>query len=141
MGPQEDDVGGELEKIGRVIGAQRRFVGRKRPGDGLDLAQLAAGELVDASGEREGPAAVHQTAFDGQLESGAGILGLSTGAQLVMPVLAQLGAPEALGAAARFLRPDGEIGEFAHAEGGGPLFEGELHGVRGRPMDSPLPAG
>jgi hypothetical protein len=83
--------------------------------------------LVDASGEGECPAVVDDLAGDGDFELGGGVFGGSLGAELVMPVGAELGAPETGGRAGRIAGAEGEVGEFTHAEAGGALIEVEVH--------------
>ncbi len=90
--------------------------------------------MVDAALEGDGPASVDEGAFDGDFELDAGMKGavggkffFGAGAEFVMPVLAELGAPESLRATTGFLRAEGKIGEFPDADGGGFIFEGELH--------------
>ena len=54
---------------------------------------------------------------------------LGSRAHFVVPVLAELGAPQALRSAARLLRAEDKAGEFADAQAGGLVFEGEFHGA------------
>ncbi len=67
------------------------------------------------------------------------MLGDGAVAEFVVPVGAELGAPEA-GAAAGdgVARAEGKSGEVADAQGGGALIEGELHRVRGNPGALPI---
>ena len=102
-GPQQGGVGGELDEIVGVLGAEFGFVRRQGAGDGLDFAQRDAArvaeDLVDAAGEREGPAAMNDRALDRNLELGAGVLGERARTKLAVPVGAELRAPQAGGPA------------------------------------------
>ena len=129
--PGEGEVTGELHEIAGVIGAQGGLVGGQRTGDGLDLAEGdRAGEvhaLVDAAGQGERPAAVKDPAGDRDLELGAGCFLRGAGAELVVPVGAELRPPDPGGTAAGIMRAGGELREFAHAQAGGALVEVEFH--------------
>ena len=125
-------VGGELDEIVGVVAAEFGFVGREGAGDGLDFAEGECGagaeELIDAAGEGEGPAAVDEAALDGDLELGGGGGGGGLGAEFVVPVGAELRAPEAgRAAAAGVVGAEGEGGEFADTQAGGAGVEGEFH--------------
>src|SRR5476651_2671621 len=86
-----------------------------------------AQELVDAAGERERPAAVNDAALDGDLELGGGDIGGGAGPELVVPVRAELRAPQTGGTAAGIVRAEGEGGEFARAQRGRAGVEIEAH--------------
>lgn len=93
--------------------------------------------MIDAPGEGEGPAAVEDAAFDRDFElGGGGVFGGGLGAELLVPVGAELSAPETLGAAGGIARAEGEIGKLPDAQAGGAGVEGEFHadadGIRGR---------
>ena len=130
----QDGVGGELEKVGGVVRAQVLFGHGERARDGFDFAENGADDLVDAAGERKCPTLPDELALDRHFEgdvrapgTGDGIFLFGAGAELVVPVLAELRAPETLRAAAGFLRADGEVGKLADTEVGGAELEGELH--------------
>ena len=129
--PVEGEVTGELHEIAGVIGAQGGLVGGQRTGDGLDLAEGdRAGEvhaLVDAAGQGERPAAVKDPAGDRDLELGAGCFLRGAGAELVVPVGAELRPPDPGGTAAGIMRAGGELREFTHAQAGAALVEVEFH--------------
>ncbi|MCX6956343.1 MAG: hypothetical protein NTV51_29770 [Verrucomicrobia bacterium] len=133
-------VGGELDEVVGVVAAEFGFVGGERAGDGLDLAEddqgagrgvVAGGdggadELVDAAREVEGPAAMDDGARDGDFElGGGGVGGDGLGPELVVPVGAELGAPEAsIAAAAGVMGAEGEGGKLADAQADGAGVEG-----------------
>ena len=75
---------------------------------------------------------LNDLAADGDLEfGGRGVFGDSAGAQFVVPVRAELSAPDAgVAAGAGFTWPKRKAREFAHAQGGGALFEIVDHGRR-----------
>jgi len=133
----ERDVGGELRKVARIIRAQFAFLDGKRSGDCLDFAKGdgagGAQQLVDAPRELQGPAAVENPAFDCDFERGLGFGGGRLGAKLLVPVRAELGAPQTGRSAAAVARPHREIGEFPDTQAGGALVEGEFHA--GRPHE------
>ena len=126
----EGGVGGELDEVRRVLGAEFGVVGGEFAGDGFDFAEgdasLAGDELVDAAGEGEGPAVVDDAAGDGDFEEGVAALGGGLGAELVVPVGAELGAPEAGGGAEGIAGAEGELGELTNAQAGGALVEVEV---------------
>ena len=99
----EGDVGGELSKIGGVVGAQFRFVGGERAKSGFYLAEDSGRrsrcwkKLVDATGERQCPACVKNAAGYGNLKGGGGCGDASVGTKFLMPAGAKLCAPDALG--------------------------------------------
>jgi hypothetical protein len=64
-------------------------------------------DLVDAAVEGEGPALVGDAAGDGDLEGGGGASASDLAAQFVVPVRAELGAPDALRTAAAVVRGRG----------------------------------
>jgi hypothetical protein len=131
----EGGVGGELDEIVGMDGAQLGLVRGQGGGDRLDLAEhRPAGlpeELIDAAGERERPTPVHDLPGDGDFERG-GLRMIPGGlpAELLVPVGAELRAPEAGGAgAAGIVGAEGEGGKFADAQAGGAGVEGEFHAV------------
>ena len=84
--------------------------------------------MVDAAVERDGPAAVEDTAVDGDFEfGGGGVFSGSERAELLVPVSAELGAPEAVGAAGGIAGAEGEVREFADAQAGRAGVEGIFH--------------
>ena len=125
--PPQDGVGGELEKIGRVVGAQPGLVRGQGARNAFDFPQRVAHELVDAAVERKRPAAVREPAVDDDLELRGGRLDESAGAKFVVPVLAELGAPQARRAAAGLVRAKCEVGEFADTQAGRAVCEGKFH--------------
>ena len=86
-----------------------------------------AEELVDAAGERERPAAVDEAAFDGNFKFGGGGGGGGLRAEFVVPVGAELGAPDTRGtaAAAGGVGAELEGGELPDAQSGGAGIEGK----------------
>ena len=134
---REGDVGGELSEVAGVIATQFGFVGGERARDGLDLAEhngrgrwrhrpqrsvtcwerffgerfgREPEELVDAAVEGEGPAAVENAPLDRDFKFGSGaVLGGGLGAELLVPVSAELRAPDALGTAGAFAGAQSEI--------------------------------
>jgi hypothetical protein len=129
----EGEVGGELDEVAGVVAAEDGFVGGERAGHALDFAEgEGAGtgyELVDAAGQGEGPAGVEEAAGDDDLERGGGGFVGGAGAQLVVPVRAELGAPESGGTAAGVVRAGGERRELADAQAGTALVEIEFHAI------------
>src|SRR5688572_11451811 len=113
------------------MGAKFGFVGGEVAGDGFDFAQrdaaISGDELVDATGEGERPAVVDDAASDGDFEEGVAAFGGGLDAELVVPVRAELGAPDAGGAAGRIAWAEREIGKLTNAQAGGALVEIEIH--------------
>ena len=122
-----------MDEVFGIVAAEFGFVGGERARDGFDFAEgdgdVGAEELIDAAGEGEGPAAVNEAALDGDFEGGGGCGRGGLGAELVVPVGAELRAPDARGAraAARVVRAEGEGGELADAQAGGAGVEREFH--------------
>ncbi len=127
----EGVVGGELDEVGRVLGAQLGVVGGELAGDGFYFAQreriVRGHELVDAAGEGERPAVVDDAAGDRDFKEGAGVFRGGLRAELLVPVGAELGAPEAGGTAGRVAGTEGEIGELTDTQAGGALIEIVVH--------------
>ena len=141
-GAQQRQVSDGLDEVVRVVGAQRGLVGREGTADRLDFANnrgIGRGdELVDATREPEVPSAVKLAECQRHFKGGAslgvrtrpgGDLLLDPGAELGMPLLAELRAPCARRSAlAGVARPEREAGEFADTQRAGAVIEGELHG-------------
>ena len=142
----EGGVGGELYEIAGVKGAELGLIGGQGAGDGLDLAQRdrrpGLKDLIDAAREGQRPAVVKDPAGDRDLEGdGGGMLGRGAGAQLVMPMRAELRAPDALRAARGLARAESKVGEFADAQRRGALSEIEIHAASHATRESPKSKG
>ena len=125
-----------MAKILGVVGTEFGFHRGQRAHDTLDFAQRVADQLVDAAVESERPTAMNQCAFDRHFELHIGAqrafgseFFFGASAQFIVPMLAELGTPDALSAPVRFLRAESEAGEIADTQADGFGFEGELHGM------------
>lgn len=133
---EEGEVGAKLEEVVGVILAEVGLGAGEGDEGGFDFADEAGGrrgggeELVDATLEEEEPALAGEAAGEGDLEAGIGMVGGSALTEFVMPVGAELGAPDAAargGAIGRRAGAGGEGGEVANGETNGALVEVELH--------------
>ncbi len=133
-------VGEDLEEVGGVGGAQVVLVGGEGEIDGFDFADrgfvFAVEDLVGASLKFENPIGVRPAGGDFDFEFGGGIALGEVFAELGVPGLAELGAPETAAAAARSSGRGGAVGEFrefADRERNRFFVEGNLHesGVAG----------
>ena len=128
----QGDVRGQLREIRGIIGAQVFLGERQRGGDRLDLAQQlttcgVGHDLVDASGQRDRPAAVKHGAVDRHFKPRAGMIRRGLRLKFTVPVGAELRTPQPGRPVAPFAWSDGKIGEFADAQFGGALDEIEVH--------------
>ena len=82
--------------------------------------------MVDAAGEGQGPAVVKNLSGDGDLELGVGAFGGNAFAEGLVPLCAELGAPNALATAAGLMRAEVESRQFTDAQRGGALLKIEV---------------
>ena len=91
-------VSGQLDKIGRIVGAKDGFLFRQGAYHRLDFAQsVGAGgrdQLVDPSLQRDGPAAAHELEFDRDFELRPGCRAPAWSAELMVPLRSQARPPE-----------------------------------------------
>ena len=83
--------------------------------------------MINSSGQREPPPAVKDFARQWNFEKREGVFRAHLRAQLLVPMHAELRAPQTLLAIAAFARTDLEIRQLADTESRRAVFERELH--------------